>query len=191
MSKSKTHRRAAAALVAVTAFAASAGAAEAAKTVRTIGGQEFAANQYIRDTLRFAPGPLVVRPNERVTWIDADKAQEPHTVTVVSRRNLPDTIEEVFECRACSLANAHLENPDDPNSDISRMRVNVGRPGLNTEGDSLVLPPGGRVSARITANAGSTVRYFCAIHAWMQGSIRVTRSGSAGGGAGLTGRHGH
>ena len=191
MRKSKMHHRAAIALVVATAIAGTATAtAGAAKTVRTVGGQEFQANQYIRDTLRFAPGAIVVRPNERVTWVDADKAQEPHTVTVVSRRLMPDTIEEVFECRACALANAHLENPDDPNSDIARTRVNVGRPGLNTQGDSLILPPGGRVSARVTANVGSTVRYFCAIHPWMQGSIRVTRTGAAStGGAGLTGRH--
>ena len=189
MRKSRTHHRAAIALVVTVAFAASAAAAEAAKTVRTVGGPEFAPNQYISDTLRFAPGGITVRRNERVTWVDADRASEPHTVTVVSRRNLPDTIQEVFECRACALANEHLANPDDPNSDIARMRVNVGRPGLNTEGDSLVLTPGGRISARITANVGSTVRYFCAIHAWMQGTIRVTRTGSAGGGgAGLTGR---
>ncbi len=193
MSKRKAYR----ATVAIVAAAAVAGAgattAGAAKTVRTEGGPEFEPNRYIRDTLRFAPGAITVRPNERVTWVDADRAPEPHTVTVVSRRNLPDTIEEIFECRACALANAHLEDPTDPNSDLARMRVNVGRPGLNTQGDSLFLAPGGRISARVTARVGGTLRYFCALHPWMQGSIRVTRTGAAGtpGAPALTGRHRH
>ena len=194
MTKRKTLHRSAVALAATAVLAgAGAAAADAAKTVRTRGGPEFQANQYIRDTLRFAPGAIVVRPNERVTWVDADRAPEPHTVTVVSRRNLPDTIEEVFQCRACALANEHLEDPNNPNSDIARVRVDVGRPGMNTQGDSLFLAPGGRISARVTAGVGSTVRYFCALHPWMQGSIRVTRTGAAatGGGAALTGRHRH
>lgn len=182
-------RRAAVALAALVGAATVAADASAAKTVRTVGGPEFAPNQYIRDSLRFAPGPIVVRPNERVTWVDADRAPDPHTVTVVNRRSVPDTIGEVFECRVCALANQHLEDPNDQNSAISRIRVNVGRPGLNTQGDSLFLAPGGRISARVTAPAGSTIHYICAIHAWMQGTIRVSRSGSAGGGgAGLTGR---
>ena len=54
----------------------------------------------------------------------------------------------------------------------------MGRPGLNTRGDSLVLN-GGRISGLVTAGAGQTLYYICAIHAWMQGSIRVTRTGSA------------
>jgi plastocyanin len=193
MSRRKTHHRAGLALVTAAVLAGmGAAAADAAKTVRTVGGPEFQPNQYIRDTLRFAPGAITVRPNERVTWVDADRAPEPHTVTVVSRRNLPDRIEELFECRACALANQHLEDPNDPNSDVARVRVDVGRAGMNTEGDSLFLAPGGRISGRITAGVGSTVRYFCAIHPWMQGSIRVTRTGSpASGGAGLTGRHRH
>ena len=191
MTDRKRYRRGALAIVAATALAGvGAAAADAAKTVRTVGGAEFAPNQYIRDTLRFAPGAIVVRPNERVTWIDRDEAPEPHTITVVSRRNVPNTIDEVFNCRVCALANQHLEDPNDQNSDIARVKVDVGRPGLNTQGDSLLLAPGGRISARVTAGVGSTVHYFCAIHAWMQGSIRVSRTGSAGsGGAALTGRH--
>ena len=180
MKGSKMHRRAAATIVAV-ALTAGVGvsSANAAKTVSTRGGIEFAPNQYIRDTLRFVPGKIFVRPNERVTWVDRDQAPDPHTITVVARRNMPTTLEEVFECRVCSLALAHLEDPENPeSSDIARLKVNVGRPGLNTQGDSLFLVPGGRISARVTAPVGRTLHYLCAIHPWMQGSIRVTRTGT-------------
>ncbi len=180
MKRTKTHRRAAATIVAVAlAVGIAAGSAQAAKTVSTRGGFEFAPNQYIRDTLRFVPGKIAVRPGERVTWVDRDQAPDPHTITVVSRRNVPSTIEEVFECRVCSLALAHLEDPENPEtSDIATLRVNVGKPGLNTQGDSLFLPPDGRISARVTARVGRTLHYLCAIHPWMQGSIRVTRTGT-------------
>ncbi len=189
-----TYARIAAVAAAVLLVAGATAAAAGAATVRTRGGVQFSPNQYVRDTTRFAPGPITVRPNERVTWIDADRVPDPHTVTVVRRREVPDRLGEVFQCRVCQLANAHLADPNDPNSDVARVRVDVGARGLNTRGDSLFLAPHGRISARITAGAGSTLYYLCAIHPWMQGSIHVARSARTGagtGGAALAGRHTH
>jgi plastocyanin len=184
-----TYRPAAVALAALaTVFAIGAAPAGAAEVVRTIGGPRFEPNGGISDTVRWSPGHVIVTPNERVTWIDRDETPDPHTITVVNRRELPRTIGQVFQCRACSLANAHLADPDNPESDIARTRVNRGRPGFDARGDSLVLAPGGRIGAIISAPAGRTLHYLCAIHPWMQGSITVSRGGGAGGGAGLTGR---
>jgi hypothetical protein len=47
-----------------------------------------------------------------------------------------------------------------------------------TPGDSLLF--GGEldsqsISARVTAPAGTTLYYLCALHPWMQGSIKVRR----------------
>ena len=57
-------------------------------------------------------------------------------------------------------------------------------PGLSAPGDSLLLCPNpnpqqkscgkGSVSWIVSAPAGSTLYFFCAIHAWMQGVIHVT-----------------
>ena len=191
MARSKKHRRAAA-VIAVVALAAGlgAGSAQAAETVLTRGGDEFAPNEYVRSSLRFAPGTITVSPGERVTWIDRDRSQDPHTVTIVNLRNMPNTIEEVFECEICALAGAHLEDPNDPSAGIATCRVNVGPPGLNTQGDSLLFLNGQRISGRVNASAGRTLHYFCAIHAWMQGAIRVTRTASPSPtGPALTGRH--
>ncbi len=188
MPRSRIHRRLATVLAAFLVVGVAAGGAQAAKTVRTIGGPTFERNGFIADSQRFSPGNIVVRPNERVTWVDRDRTRDPHTITFVNRGERPNNANQVFNCRACSLANAHLEDPNDPNSAIARTRVNVGRPGLNTRGDSLVLN-GGRISGLVTARAGQTLYYMCAIHAWMQGSIRVTRAGGArAAGAELTGR---
>jgi hypothetical protein len=52
-------------------------------------------------------------------------------------------------------------------------RLNRLQPGLDTVGDSLVLPPKGKVSAKISAKAGSVLYYVCAVHPWMQGKIIV------------------
>ena len=197
MLKLTTPRRVAALMVASAATASLAAApAEAAKTVTTRGGDEFKPNEYVRSSHRFAPGRIVVRPNERVTWVDRDFTRDPHTITVLTRRNVPNTLGELFNCQACALAFAHLENPNDPNSPLARERVNVGKAGMNTQGDSLYMRNRGRVSARITAGVGRTLHYLCGIHPWMQGTIRVTRTGTrpqaaagvGGGGAGLAGR---
>ena len=182
-------RRSAAAAAAIAAVGVIAGTANAA-TVRTTGGFGFEPNEFIRDTTRWAPGHIVVRRNERVVWIDRDRAPDPHTITIAAKRTIPSTADTLFECRACALANAHLEDPSNPDSDLATTRLNRGRPGLNQPGDSLVLVPGGRISARVTAAVGRRLHYVCAIHPWMQGSITVARAG-AGGGAALAGRHQH
>ena len=77
-----------AALAAIAAVGVIAGTAGAA-TVRTAGGLEFEVNEYVSDTVRWVPGNIVVRPNERVTWIDRDESPDPHTITVANKRALP------------------------------------------------------------------------------------------------------
>jgi hypothetical protein len=51
--------------------------------------------------------------------------------------------------------------------------VNVGAPGLDQPGDSLLFFPGESISAEVSAAAGTTLSYLCAIHPWMIGSITV------------------
>jgi plastocyanin len=40
-------------------------------------------------------------------------------------------------------------------------------------GDSQFIPAGEGISFKVTASKGSTLPYFCAIHPWMQGKLKV------------------
>ena len=46
--------------------------------------------------------------------------------------------------------------------------------GFNEPGDLLLFFSGQQsISADLTAEPGTTVKYLCAVHPWMQGTIRV------------------
>lgn len=140
------------------------------RTVKTKGGFDMKPNKFIRSDLRFAPGKIAVRSGDQVTWRDRDDWPEEHTITIVDEGELPDTVEEVFGCfdtGPCSLAEGHFA------TDPPTLVLNEGAPGLDTRGDSLFLGDGEEISAIVSAPSGARLHYLCAIHAWMQGLIRV------------------
>ena len=136
-------------------------------TVFTRGDEKFVPNAMIQSTLRFSPGKVNASTGQTLTWTHADQTTAPHTVTIVDQADVPGSIDEVFACPACVAAlDAHFAGGLNP-------VVNVGLPGLDQPGDSLLLFPGESVSAEVAAAAGTTLDYLCAIHPWMQGSITV------------------
>jgi plastocyanin len=159
----------AAVLLVVVAMASSTSAASG-RTVRVAGDEQFVPNAKIMATLRFVPGPLSVQSGETVTWA-SDTPTEPHTISVVAASDVPGSVEDVFNCPICnSILAGHFPNGfDNPPVFV----LNAGNPGIDAIGDSLLLAPGGSVSATISAPAGSTLHYVCAIHPWMQGTIMV------------------
>jgi plastocyanin len=152
--------------------------AHSGKQVRTIGGNSFKANQFVKSTFRFAPGKITVDRGDKVTFVDRDQdADDPHTATIVNQADLPTTFDEVFECEACNDALA-AHDPGNDGQPPFNLVVNKGNPGLDTPGDSLLF--GGEldnqsIRARVTAAKGTTLYYLCALHPWMQGSIKVRR----------------
>lgn len=139
-------------------------------TVAVRGGERFVPNALIQSTFRFSPGPISVSSGQKITWVEEGQIADPHTITVVAE--LPATLEEVFECEPCFAALAGHDpdlNGEPPFNEV----LDVGGPGLDTPGDSLLLFPGGSVSAVVSAPAGTTLLYLCALHPWMQGSITV------------------
>jgi plastocyanin len=120
-------------------------------------------------TFRFAPGPLTVSSGSTVRWVN--ETDEPHTISVVAKADLPTSIDEVFGCAVCGaiFASHFPGGPSNPPIAV----VNAGSAGLDAVGDSLWQNPGETVSATISAAPGSTLHYMCGIHAWMQGTIKV------------------
>ena len=145
-------------------------------TVKILGDEQFVPNAMIMATFKFAPGPVSTVTGATITWDNTGNqasADEPHTVTIVNQGDLPTSIDQVFSCGApgtpCAAAfAAHFPAPG-----VFVPTVNVGAAGLDTAGDSIWISPHSTATATISAPAGSTLYYLCALHAWMQGSISV------------------
>ena len=138
-------------------------------SVSTRGTETFEPNALIQATFRFSPEKIVVHHGQQVRWVHRDQSEEPHTVTIVNRDQLPRSVDEVFQCKVCrQVGKAHfgggkLKRKVDPDGDG----------GLDQPGDSLFFTPQQSVSRQITAPAGSKLFYLCIIHPWMQGKIVV------------------
>ena len=140
MLETKFSRRLVVLLAALLAVGLAAAPAYAGKTVKTRGGDSFSPNEYLSSTLHFDAGVIFVRPNERVTWVDADKSGDPHSITSVLEKNVPNTVDEIFACPICSLINNHLEDPNDPDSG-SREDARGHGPGRDAVAGRLAHPP--------------------------------------------------
>jgi plastocyanin len=120
--------------------------------------------------LRFIYTPRVLTAKSG-SVVQFASAQGAHTWTAVRAADVPDTIEEVFGCFApVEVCGKVLGQHRDGEVRV----VNVGQPGFNTAGDSRFVPEGERLSVKVTARPGTTLHYICAIHPWMDASIRVT-----------------
>jgi plastocyanin len=144
-------------------------------------GVTFAANRYIQDNMFFAPGTVNVKSGESLTFKFGDaKAMEPHTLTIVKKRDLPRTSAQVENCEPCQrYATPHLKNPKAPpdeHNPIVHWVIDKGQPGLDIAGDSIAIQQPGphkSITARVSAPAGSVLYFVCAVHPWMQGKIIV------------------
>jgi hypothetical protein len=140
--------------------------------LRIVGGTTIEPGKFIKDDQRFAPRNRAVRSGGKVRLRDKSQNQEPHTLSLVRKRQLPDTAQEAFECEVCgSFFEAHEANEE--TGEVGRPLVDVGDPGFDRPGDSIFVPPGGTVRFDIGADAGKRLYYLCAIHPWMQGKFRV------------------
>jgi hypothetical protein len=182
MSRHKLARLAVAAVVVVVAAAVAVPALAAAPRnvqLKAIGGAKMVPNRHVIDTMRFDRNVFSIQTGGKVTLIDRTK--QPHTWSVVKRGQVPQNIRQMDACFGkgpCDdLAIAHgAINPETgEEQEPTTPLVNVGKEGFNRPGDSVLMPPGGRTSVRITAGAGSTLRFICAIHPWMQNEVKVVR----------------
>jgi hypothetical protein len=81
-------------------------------------------------------------------------------------------------CDACGpLMAAH--EADMETGEVGKALVEAGAEGFDTggdksaAGDSIFLPPKGKVTFKVTAAKGTTLSFICAVHPWMIGTIKV------------------
>jgi hypothetical protein len=141
-----------------------------------IKGQEsFKPNAYIKNTLRWVPGTVVIASGGTLTIVNRSKSDEPHTFSIVKRSQLPRTLDQIENCAVCGdIAKAHGVDPTQPPSGPPPiLTVDLNNDGFNEPGDSQFIAPHQTVHLQITAKRGAKLYFMCAIHPWMQGVVKV------------------
>ncbi|MDQ3849973.1 MAG: hypothetical protein M3296_05090 [Actinomycetota bacterium] len=142
-----------------------------------LGGSSFVPNRYLQEKTRFNKDVYALRSGATIQ-IRNKTPQEPHTVSVVSKSDLPKTVkgfDTCFEKGICGrLGRAHgfPEGEGPPTTPL----VNSGAAGFDTKGDSIAIAPRGRgatPSVKLSAKKGKTLYFMCIIHPWMQARISV------------------
>jgi hypothetical protein len=159
------------------AVAGGATASKAPKTatVRADGKLQFKVNKFFKEGYHYQKGKVVIRSGG--TLKIADKTGEDHTFSLVAKKDAPKTIKQVgacFEGGACAkVFEAHGFTDNGPPANPV---VNVGAPGLDVAGDSLLLAAKSKnTTVNVSAKAGSRLHFMCAIHPEMQGDIIVKK----------------
>lgn len=158
----------------VAAIPAAAGSASK-PTIKIVGGPEFKINAYAKDTMRFKAAVTTVKSGGTVTVSNA--SEEPHSVSIVKKGDLPRTAKEImgcFEDGPCGALGAAHEFPEGDGP--PGKPVVDGGDGINKPGDSVIINPKGAGPAtkfKVTAKKGTTLHYFCGLHPWMQARLKV------------------
>ena len=159
-----------AAAVAAVALSGTAQAAPKANTITAVGGMDVKLNQFVTDNQRWDADAYTVKSGATVTVKDKSKEGQPHSLSLVAK--LPKTTAQIMGCEACGpLMEAHQVNQE--TGEVGVALVNAGADGFDVAGDSIYLPPKGKVTFKVTASKGSTLNFICAVHPWMAGTIKV------------------
>jgi hypothetical protein len=163
------------AFVAVFAFAVT-GSASAADPVTM---------ELSKGKLKFA-GPETVIAGEKLEIINETNPKQvgPHTFSLVTEESLPKTRKAMNSCFApkkicLAIAQWHGFNPKTER--ISKNVIRVGPAGWSTEGNATgkkgdswyTEKKGATISQTVTAKAGTSLHYICAVHPEMQGEVEV------------------
>jgi plastocyanin len=178
-----TRRIPVAAVAAVAAFGVAAAPAAAAKKneIRVVGGVKMKAGKWVKDDQRFKAMATTVKSGATVNVVNKTK-MDPHTISFIEKKYLPKSLFEenpVFgPLMAAHQAPEGEGEPgvlvvDDGAADTNDVLEVDTLGNETTAGDSIFFAPGQNVSFKVTAAKGSTLPYFCAIHPWMQGKIKV------------------
>jgi plastocyanin len=168
-----TYRIAAVAALGVFAIAAGPASAAAPKknTITAVGGMKVKANAYVQDGQRWDADGYTVKSGDTVTLRDKSTEGQPHTLSLIKK--LPKSPAQIMGCDACGpLMAAHEADPE--TGDVGKALVEAGGDGFDAAGDSIYLPPKGKVTFKVTASKGTKLNFVCIVHPWMLGTIKVS-----------------
>jgi hypothetical protein len=166
------------------ALAAGTAKAPAKTTVKPVMSQTYKINRYVRVGMRWNKDVYHVRAGGTLRVTAGPKGGEPHTFTVVRKKDLPRTTKQIDNCLPkgiCGkLAMAHGA---DPSSDgppkflfLDNGKAHKTAPDLDRPGDSVALgfgPKDRSINLKVTAKKGTTLYFMCLIHPWMQAKVVV------------------
>lgn len=170
--------------IAVSATALLAVPAAAAAATPT-GVSDVISMELTKGKLKFV-GPESVTVGDQLEIVNDTNPKQvgPHTFSLVTKGSLPKTPKARKGCFApkhicLSIAMWHGFNPK--TEQITKNPAKAGPAGWSTmgttskKGDSWFSgeKKGGHFSQEVTAAAGSTLYYICAVHPWMQGKVNV------------------
>jgi hypothetical protein len=183
-----THRKLVAGAAALAVAVAGTSAALAATTARTPKNATINAvqtlrvkiNRYIQDGVRWQKDTYVVRSGGTLHVVNLAAGEGGHTFTVVQKRDLPRTIKQINNCKICeTLGRAHGADPNTQGPPqflyLENGQGQSTPPNVDRAGDSgfVADTKRARIDLKITAKKGTTLRFMCLIHPWMQARVVV------------------
>lgn len=134
--------------------------------------------------LHFA-GPKTVPPLSSLEIVNKTKVQKvgPHTFTLVTDDALPKTKTQIKKCGKIELPvcvqafGAHQVDPE--TFEVGQPNVESGAPGWDTpftsdtDGDSWYTETKGETTSRVVSTPEDQLRYFCLVHPFMNGKVKV------------------
>jgi hypothetical protein len=175
----------AAALAVVFGSSSLAGAAETTVTTPT-GVKDVISMSLEKGKLKFvAPETVTVGDQLEIVNKTNPKQVGPHTFSLVTKGSIPKTRKAQNSCftpKKICLAVAQWHGFDPKTEKISMPLVKAGPAGWSTMGDATGKKgdswfsgekKGGHVSQEVTAEAGTTLYFICAVHPFMHGQVKV------------------
>ncbi len=160
--------------------ATAAGSAPKHTTINAVTSTKYKINRYVQDGTRWQKDVYDVKSGGTITIVNLAASDGPHTFSAVKKSQLPRTTKQLNNCAICLKIAKELGATPGSNKPPKFFYVENGK-GTNTPtkvdrpGDSAFVFPKqkAKVTLKVTAKAGTTLYFMCAIHPWMQAKLVV------------------
>jgi plastocyanin len=156
-----------------TALAASPKKAPKKVTIQMKGKLTIKRNKFFKDAEGFSPGTAQIRSGGTLTL--KNRFEAPHTFSIVKSSDVPRSPGKILDCGSPGTICDTIFTAHKPDADFNPQTpiVDVGAAGIDQPGDSLFINPKQTLKVNVSAPKGTTLNFICAVHAWMQGKLRV------------------